>query len=387
MRDSGECGIYIHIPFCKRRCAYCAFVSYPFREDKVEQYVDAVTSEAGLWASDLCSPKINIAELTFDSIYIGGGTPSLLQVSHIEQLLEACAARFSIVWPSEVTIEANPDSCTPEWLKGVYNLGVNRISLGVQSFSNEELTALGRSHDNAAVFRSYYDARAIGFNNVSMDLLAGFPGHTLSSFEKSLKTLIALSPEHTSVYLFELKEGSPIHSRILSGRDPIPDEDLAADLYELCCEFMTSEAYNHYEISNFGKAGFECRHNLKYWMDSDYLGLGAGAHGLLGDFRYSNVTSLDEYSSRISRGQLPFSNMNHMNPLDRFRDALIMGARLVQGVDLSRLDRRYNVDAALFMTETISDLQDQGLFEFRNNLFRFTAKGRLLSNQIFCRWV
>jgi len=387
MPGSEHCGLYIHVPFCKHRCTYCAFVSYPFDSDIVGKYIEAVMREICLWSTFSGEPKIKISAMTFDSIYLGGGTPSLLQVSQIEQLLDTCFRRFSIVPLPEITVEVNPDWCPRQWLKGIFDLGINRLSLGVQSFSEDELRSLGRSHDVASVFRSYADIRAVGFSNVSIDLMAGFPGHCLSSFEQSLEAAADLSPEHISVYLFELKEGTTIHRRILSGEDAVPDDDLAADLYELCCAFLTSERYKQYEISNFSKEGFECRHNLGYWMDLDYLGVGAGAHGLIGACRYANSSSLENYLADISQGKTAVSVKNFLSGFDRFRDALIMGARLVKGVDLGMLGIKYGVDADGFVRETLAELEDRGLFELKDNIFRLTDKGRLLSNQLFSRWV
>ncbi|MGB9615992.1 MAG: radical SAM family heme chaperone HemW [Desulfomonilaceae bacterium] len=387
MPAADHCGLYLHIPFCASRCAYCAFVTFPFEPTKTAQYVEALGTEAVLWSSPRNQSGITARGLSFDSIYLGGGTPSVLSVTQIEQLLAMCVKSFSIVAGPEITIEANPDSCTREWLIDARNLGVNRVSLGVQSFNDAELRALGRSHDAAAALRAYRDIRDAGFDNVSIDLIAGFPGHGLPSFEQSLRSVARLAPEHVSVYLFELKEGSTIHHRVMSGELSRPDDDLAADLYELCCAFLTSEGYIQYEISNFSKEGFECRHNLKYWMDMDYVGLGAGAHGLIGEWRYANTSQLDLYLECISQGELPRGAVTRMTRFDRFRDALIMCARRVRGVDLGLLGRKYGVDAAGFVRKTLAGLDGQDLFELTNNIFRFTQKGRLLSNQVFNRWV
>ncbi len=387
MLAADHSGLYLHIPFCTSRCAYCAFVTFPFEPTKTAQYVEALGAEARLWSSPRNQSGITARGRSFNSIYLGGGTPSVLSVAQIELLLAKCFRCFSIIAGPEITIEANPDSCTREWLIGARYLGVNRISLGVQSFNDAELRALGRSHDAAAALRAYRDIRDAGFDNVSIDLIAGFPGHGLPSFEQSLLSVARLAPEHVSVYLFELKEGSMVHGRVEGGELSAADDDLAADLYELCCAFLTSEGYIQYEISNFSKEGFECRHNLKYWMDIDYVGLGAGAHGLIGQWRYANTSQLDLYLERISQGELPRGPVTSMTQFDRFRDALIMGARLVKGVDLGFLGRKYGVDAAGFVRKSLAGLEGQDLFELTDNTFRFTQKGRLLSNQVFNRWV
>lgn len=387
MQALDSCGLYIHIPFCKRRCSYCSFVSYPFESSAVGQYIEAVIRELTLWSITRGEPEFSISTVKFDSIYFGGGTPSLLEVSQIERLLDACFSGLLIAPSPEITIEVNPDSCTFEWLRAIFDLGVNRVSLGVQSFNDAELRALGRSHDTFSVLRTYADMRAAGFKNASIDLMAGFPGHTVSSFEDSLRASSKLSPEHISVYLFELKEGSAINRRIMDREETPLDDDLSAELYEVCCDYLTAEGYRQYEISNFSKEGFDCRHNLKYWTDTDYLALGAGAHGLLGEWRYENFCLLNDYLGRISRGELALKRMIRMSPFDRFRDALIMGARLVRGVDLESLAERYQVDAPGFVNASVADLKDQGLFELKDGIFRFTPKGRLLSNQVFSRWV
>ncbi len=387
MRAADHGGLYLHIPFCTARCSYCAFVSFPFEATETARYVEALAAEIRLWGSLNDQYLISARGLTFDSLYLGGGTPSVLSVSQIDRLLVECCKTFSIIPRPEITMEVNPESCTKEWLKGVQDLGINRISLGVQSFNDDELRFLGRPHDAASAMRTYKYLRDIGFDNVSIDLIAGFPGHGLASLELSLQSVARLCPEHVSVYLFELKEGSSIQRRVMCGELNSPDDDLAADLYELCCAFLTSYGYRQYEISNFSKQGFECRHNLKYWMDMDYVGLGAGAHGLIREWRYANASTLHHYLERVSRGELPQNLTTRMSRFDRFREALIMGARLVKGVDAGLLGQKYGVDAASFIGQTLAGLEGQDLFELTDNVFRFTPKGRLLSNQIFHRWV
>ena len=386
MHPTTPCGLYVHVPFCSSRCTYCAFVSESFEETKAEAYVQALIHEVNLWGAGGGS-EISAAGIPFDTLYLGGGTPSLLAASQIERLLGACFQRFVWHGSPEITIEVNPGSCSRQWLKDMLSLGINRMSLGAQSFNDQELRKLGRPHDARAILRTFDDMRAVGVCNISLDLIAGFPGHSISGFEQSLQTALFLAPEHMSMYLFELKEGSPINNLIAHGREQPPDEDLAADLYLLCCDFLARHGYVQYEISNFSREGYECRHNMKYWRDDDYLGVGAGAHGLIRDRRYWNMGDVEAYLNCLTEGALPLEHVYRMQGQDRFREAMIMGARLVKGLDLGFLGGKYHVDAHAFVSETLCDLEGLGLFEIDGDVFRLTEKGRMLSNQIFCRWV
>lgn len=322
-----------------------------------------------------------------DSIYFGGGTPSLLAPESIHQLLETCRAWFEIPEHSEVTMEINPDTVDASVLSECRRNGVNRASLGIQSLVDSELALMGRPHDSSGAISAYKELRQVGFDNVSVDLIAGFPGQTLGSLQRSLRLILDLRPEHLSVYLLEIKSATKLAALITSGALPPPDEDLAADMYDEICTMTAKAGYEHYEISNFALPGRLSKHNMKYWSDEVFLGFGPGAHGMTGRNRYANLEGLDLYEQTLDRGSLPVESVTVLTPEMRFKDALIMGLRLVKGIDLSLIGRRYSVDAGSFVLRTIGDLQSAGMFEILGHTLSLTPKGRLLSNVVFSRWV
>ncbi|HTY26225.1 MAG TPA: radical SAM family heme chaperone HemW [Desulfomonilaceae bacterium] len=385
-QDAALTGIYVHVPFCRGRCNYCGFVTYPHHPDLEENYVKALTREIDLWAQTEVLPT-HSRSFQVDTLYFGGGTPSILRPASIAQLIDAWQERFEVVPDPEITVEINPATVKVEQLKHLRRAGVNRASLGIQSFEDHELIAMGRRHNASDALIVFEDARVAGFDNISIDLIAGFPGQSMASLRRSLETALDLNPEHLSIYLLEVKEGTELQSRIREGRIQAPDDDLAASLYEYICETVKRAGYEHYEISNFARHGYFSRHNLKYWQDATYIGLGAAAHGMIGRHRYSNVQDLDRYGQLLAEGQLPFHSFTELTPENRFRDALIMGARLVQGVDLQLLGNRYNIDVETFVRGTVGDLEDSGLFTMDGGRLALTPRGRLLSNVIFARWV
>ena len=384
--DHNAGGIYIHVPFCKSRCHYCAFVTNPYDPVLEERYTNSVTREMDLWSHG-AAPGMIQGKFLVDSIYFGGGTPSLLRSDRIAKIIDTCHAKFRvIVWP-EITIEVNPASSNRRALKNLRSVGVNRVSLGMQSLNDEELRRMGRPHNSREAVSTFKDIRSAGFDNISVDLMAGFPGQSMNSFSHGLEQVLNLGPDHLSVYLFELKEGTRTESLIRDGKEPACDDDLAADQYEHICRVTKSAGYEHYEVSNFCLRGRRCSHNLKYWEDQIYFGFGPGAHGMTGRHRYSNMDAFNDYQQALLTNKLPFGVLTELTPLTRFKDALIMGSRLVGGLDLAVLGERYSVDAFAFVSETVGDLREAGLFVFEEDMMVLTPRGRLLSNQIFSRWV
>ncbi len=354
-------GIYIHVPFCIGRCNYCAFVTNLYRTDLADRYVHSVRKEIRLWRNTPCSGSIP-ADATVDTIYFGGGTPSLLTASRIAEIIEAVRCSFRVIASPEITMEVNPATADLSALCEFRQVGVNRASLGVQSLHDGELAAMGRLHDAKQAVATYQDLRDAGFENISLDLIAGFPGQSRASLRDTLDKVADLHPEHLSIYLLELKSETKLDSMIRDGKIPPLDDDLSADLYEDICLFAESAGYQHYEISNFARNGRFALHNLKYWQDRIYIGFGPGAHGMTGRHRYANLENLEEYEQAIRKNRLPYATLSELTPETRFKDALIMGLRLVKGIDLDLLGKRYQVDARTFVTETIGDLQAAGLF-------------------------
>jgi oxygen-independent coproporphyrinogen III oxidase len=384
--DRGPLGIYIHVPFCIGRCNYCAFVTSRYQPLLAEKYVDSVIKETRLWGRCPGSDFIpDDAEV--DTIYFGGGTPSLLLPTEIAEMIEAVRSSFRVVGLPEITMEINPATADRAVIREFRQVGVNRASLGVQSLYDSELATMGRQHNAEQAVATYQDLRHAGFENISIDLIAGFPGQSRKSLQESLQKVRELNPEHLSIYLLELKSGTKLESMILDGHVPPLDDDLSADLYEDICSFAENAGYQHYEISNFARNGLFALHNLKYWQDQIYIGTGPGAHGMTGRHRYANLENLEEYRKAVHENKLPFGSLAQLTPAIRFKDALIMGLRLVKGIDLELLGKRYQVDAHAFVMETVGDLQSAGLFVFEEDYLILTPKGRLLSNVVFSRWV
>jgi oxygen-independent coproporphyrinogen-3 oxidase len=302
-------------------------------------------------------------------------------------LLKACRSSFRIVEPAEVTIEINPATATLSDLIGFRTAGVNRASLGIQSLEDRELHLMGRAHTENDGLIAFEDLRSAGFDNVSVDLIAGFPGQSIASLRATLDQVVALKPDHVSIYLLELKDGTRLAEQVAQGRLHPADDDLAARMYELFCDMLVAAGYEHYEISNFAIPGRQSRHNLKYWTDCMYLGIGAGAHGMTGRRRYANMENPSLYRAALQRGDFPFADVVEMTPETRFKDALIMGLRLVTGVNLADLGRAYAVDARSFIEDTVGDLRAAGLLALDGDRVFLTSRGRLLSNVVFSRWV
>jgi oxygen-independent coproporphyrinogen-3 oxidase len=384
--DDQPVGIYIHIPFCRKRCNYCAFVTNPHNPALEKRYAESVIQEMSLWRQ--MGPEAQSLQCKgADTVYFGGGTPSLIGSDLLIRLLITCRETIGVAEESEISLEINPATADLASLRELRRSGFNRASLGVQSLQDRELALMGRLHSAKDAIRAFEDLRAAGFDNVSVDLIAGYPGQSPDSIRTTLERVVELGPDHLSVYLLELKEGTELDKQIRRGDVPPIDEDLAADMYEEFCSCASTAGYVQYEISNFAGQGKVCRHNLKYWQDEIYLGFGAGAHGMTGRTRYANIEDLAEYKNSVKSGRLPLASLTQMRPETRFKDALIMGLRLVEGLNLSVLGERYGVEARSFVLETIGDLLEAGLLALNGDRVSLTPRGRLLSNIVFSRWI
>ncbi|AFM25725.1 radical SAM family heme chaperone HemW [Desulfomonile tiedjei] len=376
-------GIYVHVPFCRTRCSYCGFTSGIYDPDAKVRYIRSILREIELYAH---LAKRTAREFFFNTVYFGGGTPSLLDPEDVSRILVQIRSHLNVV-PEEITLEMNPGTVDRARLSSLRRIGINRVSLGIQSLLDSELLLMGRSHAVADAYAAFRDLRAAGFDNVSLDLIAGFPSQTLESLKRSLDSILDLRPEHVSVYLLEVKPGTRLHRLIDAGELPGPDEDLAADMYETLCRDAKEAGYEHYEISNFALPGKQSIHNLKYWTDCVYIGFGPGAHSMDGRTRYANFRDLTDFEKAVEAGDLPIEIKTKLTPEMRFKDALIMGLRLVGGLNLELISERYNVDALQFIKKTVGDLLDQGLLRMQGEILLLTDRGRLLSNMVFSRWV
>ena len=374
--------LYLHVPFCSVKCSYCAFNTYTNLEALIEPFTDALIREIELVGHGQC----------VGTIFFGGGTPSLLTPAQFARIMAAIYGTFSVDADAEISLEANPADLDRAYLAALRQVGLNRISIGMQSANANELALFNRRHDNDAVVRAVSAARLAGFENLNLDLIYGVPHQTLFSWETTLGQAVALQPDHISLYALGIEDGTHMKAWVERGRLPAPDDDLAADMYDLATEMLGAAGYIQYEISNWAKPGRECRHNLQYWRSWDYLGLGPGAHGYANGVRYSVLLSPQRYIKGLSEaaGACPYPLtpvMEQAETLTReaeIAEVLIMGLRLTQeGISRSGFLARFGVDLVELHHDVIEKYVGYGLLTVDNERVRITAKGRMLSNMIF----
>ena len=371
-----KAGVYLHIPFCRSRCSYCDFATDVYKSAEiVESYVSALTKEIENFP----------AGEAIDTIYFGGGTPSLLTSEQLEKILEIIRKKFSVADDAEITMEMNPATVTLETLKEYKNLGLNRASFGAQTFDDTELKRLGRKHTAADVRETIELLRQANFDNVSFDLIAGLPRQTLKDWERNLDEALKLQPEHLSLYLLEIHEATPLAEQIRSGRQPLPDEELAAAMYELMLEKIALKNYRQYEISNFALPGYESKHNSKYWTLAPIFGFGCSAHSFDGAaIRYANERDTAKYVSLIETEN---SAVVYREKIDASSEFIFLGLRLTKGVDLDEYKRRFKINLAEKYAADLRRLESLGLVEFAGDFLRLTTRGFLFSNEVFAAFV
>ena len=369
-------GLYIHIPFCLRRCLYCDFVSCTGKGQVQADYIDALIREI-----DQCKAK------ELDTVYIGGGTPSCIDAALIVRVLDACRSRFRLLPGAEISMEANPATLTGEKLELYRRAGVNRISMGVQSLCDSELSALGRLHTAQQARESYRLLRGSGFDNINLDVMFGIPGQTLSSFRATLEGICELAPQHISAYSLILEEGTRLFEMQCAGVLDLPDEDTERAMYELAIDLLGAKGYAHYEISNFAKPGCESRHNLKYWTCRPYIGLGAAAHSYNGAERYSNTSGISEYIARLKAGESAVEERLLLTGRDAMTEYIIMGLRICKGIELAGFEARFHQRLESLFAGEIEKYQKLGLMQVEDGRLYLTREGLSVSNSILCDFV
>jgi oxygen-independent coproporphyrinogen-3 oxidase len=381
-------GVYVQVPFCQTKCTYCNFHTGPVSKSLYGPFVDAVQREIELRAAanERGLPG-SAGTLAFagpvDTVYVGGGTPSLLQPAALRRILDALAQGFTCDW-QEVTLEADPETITPEKAVAWREAGFNRVSMGAQSFNDIELKAAGRMHRRKDIFSATTELRGAGFENISCDLIAGLPHQTAASWEKSVGELLLLRPEHISIYMMEIDDGSRLGREALAGgsrfgADALPSDDDMASFYERACARLAAAGYEHYEISNWALPGRRSQHNLKYWRRQPYLGLGAGAHSFDGARRWANAHDATAYVSALQQGRIPIEQVEAVSEDDALNEELFLGLRLLEGIDFAAIEQRYNVS----LRKRLEELRDAGLVEIEGAQARL-APGRLaVSNEVF----
>lgn len=377
--------LYIHIPFCVRKCAYCDFLSAPADQDTIRRYMECLERQ-------LVRQAASFRKKVIDTVFIGGGTPTILQIGQLSHLLEMVREHFALADDAEVTVEANPGTITVGKARALADGGVNRVSLGLQSASERELRLLGRIHTYDDFLRSYGLVREAGIRNINVDLMSALPGQTIASYEKTLRQVLSLHPEHISAYSLIIEEGTPFYEQYRedeklrdAGKRPriLPDEESERAMYELTGALLADYGYERYEISNYAKAGFACRHNIGYWTGEEYLGLGLGASSYIEETRFCNTSALGEY---LEEDFAP-REVQHLSKNDRMAEFFYLGLRMSAGVAKSEFVRRFGLRAEAVYGDVLGELVAQKLLDDTGTHYRLTPFGRDVSNQVLYRFL
>ena len=380
-------GIYIQVPFCQTKCTYCNFHTGVVSRDRYEPYAAAICREitsSSAWAGSSSVMEAFRPADFVDTVYFGGGTPSLLDPAALARILDTLRSHFACDPSPEITLEADPETITQEKTAAWLAAGFNRISLGAQSFSDRELQSAGRMHRRADILDAARILRSAGFRNISIDLIAGLPHQTHATWEESVSALLDMRPEHVSIYMLEIDEGSRLGKESLAGgarfsARAIPPDDAIAEFYESACARLAVAGYDHYEISNWGLPGLRSRHNLKYWRREPYLGFGAGAHSFDGARRWANVHDSARYVACIEQGIAPREQIETVTPAQALEEEFFLGLRQLEGIDLARIENQY----AVSLRDRISALRAQGLVELDGARLRLAPDRLTVSSEVF----
>jgi oxygen-independent coproporphyrinogen III oxidase len=377
IRNMKELGIYVHIPFCKRKCAYCDFISFSGKARLIEKYVEALKREI-----NKC--KIGKEDYMVKTIYFGGGTPSFIESKYIVEILEAIKEKFNISKNAEITIEINPGTVTEEKLKGYYEVGINRISFGLQSTNSQLLKLVGRIHSYSSFLEGYNLARKTGFKNINVDLMIGLPVQTLKDVQKDLSRIIELNPEHISVYSLIVEEGTRIEEKIKNKELYLPSEKLERKMYWEVKNKLEEAGYIHYEISNFAKPGYESKHNLSCWNQEEYLGFGLAAHSYFNNVRYSNTDDFEEYFDWPEDNKIIHERQTDE---DKQKEFMLLGLRKIEGAAISDFKNKFIENPIYLYRETLNKLVTQGLIEVDIDSIKLTNRGIDLANLVWEEFV
>lgn len=373
MRDLS---LYLHIPFCERKCRYCDFLSYPAAEEEQEAYI-------ALLLSEIEKQSFSYKDYQVISVFIGGGTPSILKLNAVERVMEKLKQNYTFLKSPEITIEVNPGSVTAEKLLGYHQAGINRLSIGLQSTDDNELKMLGRVHDYAAFCNTYEMARNAGFQNINVDIMSAIPGQTLNTYRKTLERVLLLKPEHISAYSMILEEGTWFYEH--KEELPFVSEEEDRILYQLTGEMLADFNYNRYEISNYAKEGYECLHNKVYWLRGDYLGFGLGASSMVKDVRWSNKRSFSEYAHTMENfSGVSGENMQYLTKQEQMEEFMFLGLRLTRGVEKKAFYQKFGVTIESVYGELLLKLESEGLL-FISDFIRLTPYGVDISNYVMAQ--
>ena len=375
-------GIYIHVPFCLKKCNYCDFISYPYDAGLAASYVYALEREMKLYAG-----KMPADQRVVRTVFLGGGTPSLLSGQHLALILENCRMYFQIRDDAEITVECNPGTVTREKFALMRRAGVNRISLGVQAFQAKLLSFLGRTHSFAEVNEAVKACRCEGIDNISCDLIYGIPGQTGQDWQETLERVLDLSPAHISAYGLKIEPETPLYKAVASGTVVPCDDEAELEMYQYVISILAARGFKHYEISNFALPGMEARHNLIYWLNEEYLGLGPAAHSLLNRHRFSNVKCVASYIKKLEKNEPAVAEKNPLSLEDEISETIFLGLRMLDGLDTRAFTRRFGCSVADIFGPQLEKLTGLGLIKINANGIRLTEKGLPLANEVFVEFI
>ena len=381
-----ELELYIHIPFCVKKCAYCDFLSGPQTEEVIEKYVEALILE--IKGHGVCTELPRNCKVT--SVFLGGGTPSILSGNQMEQIFRAVRAHFDVAENAEITIEANPGTVTKEKLDAYRRCGINRISFGLQSANNEELKLLGRIHTYEEFLESFRLAREAEFDNINVDLISAIPKQTLQSFEETVQKVIALNPEHISAYSLIVEEGTPFATLYGEGgpkEQDLPSEEEERLIYKRTEELLNQFGYHRYEISNYAKPGRECRHNLGYWERKNYLGLGLGSASLMGNVRYKNTDDLDAYLKQAREPKQIQEQREQLSVMEQMEEFMFLGLRKTQGVSEKEFETQFGDTLEECYGKKIEHFLKEGLLKRKDGYLNLTKSGIDVSNYVLAEFL
>ena len=371
-----DLGLYIHIPFCIKKCAYCDFLSWSGDKDQKEEYVRDLEQE-------IRSYKTFAADYQVSTVYFGGGTPSILETGQIERIMEALRQTFRIEKKAEITLEMNPGTARKEKLKVYRQLGINRLSIGIQSVKNENLKLLGRIHTYEDFLESYHMAREAGFDNISGDLISSLPGQTLEEWKEELEILIRTPLEHLSVYQLIIEKGTEFYERYGEHEELLPDDETSREIYLWTGEYLENQGFRQYEISNYARAGKESRHNLRYWERKDYLGLGLGAASMIRNMRMSNTRDWEKYRTGCRDPRKIREEVEFLEEPRQIEEFMFLGLRKTRGVSRKEFRRTFGKDLDLIYEKTLKKYLENGMLQESGDRIFLSEEGILLSNQIF----
>lgn len=368
--------LYLHIPFCIQRCTYCDFITHTDNTSElIEKYVSQLCREIESYKDE---------NLSLNTVFFGGGTPSILRIESLEKIFKSIHDTFKVNKGIETTIEINPVNLNRNNLKKYLNLGINRLSMGVQTFDEELLKQINRNHSVEDIYKTYNAAREAGFNNFNLDLIFSLPNQSLEIWEKTLNEAVNLNPEHISLYCLDLHDNTPLFEEVEAGRTSLPEEDVAVRMFEYACKSLRDSAFIHYEISNWCKKGFEAKHNLSYWKNTDYIGVGVSAASYFQRKRYTNTKDISEY---MKTGKFIFDKAPQ-NFKDDLEETVFMNLRLLEeGLDLSEIKKRFDINIESYYYREITELLKEELICTKGNKIKLTNKAVFVSNEVFAKFI